>query len=143
MKFIVKAIRQRLWNLLAKMYPIYLNKIYGMKIAKSAIISYRAKLDKSINPEGIHVGDYSWILANAVVLAHDHSRGLNKDTHVGKYCIIGINSIIMPGIKIGDHVVVGAGSVVTKDVPAHCIVAGNPAKVIENGISINEKGQIV
>lgn len=114
-----------------------------MKIAKSAIISYKAKLDKSINPEGIHIGDYSWVLANAVIFAHDHCRDLKQDVYIGKYCVIGINSIIMPGVKISDHVVVGAGSVVTKDISAHCIVAGNPAKVIKKGININEQGQIV
>ena len=114
-----------------------------MKIAKSAIISYRAKLDKSINPEGIHIGDYSWVLANAVIATHDHCRNLKQDVYIGKYCIIGINSIIMPGIKISDHVVVGAGAVVTKDIPAHCIVAGNPSKIIKRGISINKQGQII
>lgn len=140
---ILTSIRQRLWSIIAGLYPLYLNKVYGMKIEKSTVISYKAKLDKSVNPGGIYIGEYSWILANAIILAHDHCRGLKLDTNIGKYCVIGINSIVMPGVTIGDHVVVGAGSVVTKDVPAHCIVAGNPARVIQSGISINEKGMIV
>lgn len=41
------------------------------------------------------------------------------------------NVTIVPGVKIGDRAVVGAGSVVTKDVPVGCLVAGNPAKVIK------------
>lgn len=114
-----------------------------MKIAKNAVISYKAKLDKSINPGGIHIGEYTWVLANAVILAHDWCRGLKPDTFIGHHCVIGINAIIMPGIKIGDHVVVGSGSVVTKDVQDHCIVAGNPARVISEGINISDKGQFV
>ncbi len=43
---------------------------------------------------------------------------------------IGANATILPGITIGKNSIVGAGSVVTKDVPPNCVVAGNPAKVI-------------
>ena len=47
----------------------------------------------------------------------------------------------MPGVKIGNQVIVGAGSVVTKDVPSNCIVAGNPAKIIKTGIIMNERAE--
>ena len=49
---------------------------------------------------------------------------------VGEEAFIGIRSIIMPGVRIGKHSVVGAGSVVTRDVPDYTVVAGVPAKVI-------------
>ena len=49
----------------------------------------------------------------------------------------------MPGVVIGSNVVVGACSVVTKDIPSGSIVAGNPAKIIKSGIVVNDKGQIV
>ena len=52
--------------------------------------------------------------------------------HVGDDVWIGGNSVILPGITIGNNSVVGAGSVVTKDVPDDVVVAGNPAKVIKN-----------
>lgn len=52
--------------------------------------------------------------------------------HVGDDVWIGGNSVILPGITIGNNSVVGAGSVVTKDVPEDVVVAGNPAKVIKN-----------
>lgn len=139
----LKKIRQDIWRFLSKLYPNWLRKVYGMKIAKTAIISYKANFDKSINPKGIHIGEHTWVLANAVILAHDHTRGLITDTYIGNYCVIGINAIIMPGVKIGDHVIVGSGSVVTKNVESHCIVAGNPAKVIREGISLNNRGQII
>lgn len=44
---------------------------------------------------------------------------------------IGANTIIMSGVTVGKHAVVGAGSIVTKDIPPHTVVAGNPAKVIK------------
>lgn len=135
--------RKTLWNFITSIYPIYLRKVYKMKIGKNTIISYKAKLDKSINPTGINIGNNTWILANALILAHDHSRKLRADTFIGNNCIIGVNSIILPGIKIGNHVVVGAGAVVTKDIPDNCIVVGNPAKIIKEGIQLNDKGQIL
>ena len=49
----------------------------------------------------------------------------------------------MPGVTIGDHCVVAACAVVTKDVPSHTIVAGNPARVIKTGIKVTDRGQIV
>ena len=55
---------------------------------------------------------------------------------------IGINSTILPGVRIGYGAIVGAGSVVTKDVPPMTVVAGNPAKFIkkiETGKGINDK----
>ena len=51
--------------------------------------------------------------------------------------------MIMPGVTIGNHVYVGGGSVVTKSVPDHCIVAGNPARIIRTGTVISDEGQIV
>ena len=53
-----------------------------------------------------------------------------KGTTIGNHVSIGTNSTILP-VTICDHVVIGAGSVVTKDVPAHATVAGNPARVLE------------
>lgn len=48
----------------------------------------------------------------------------------------------MPGVRIGDEVVVGAGSVVTKDIPSNTAVAGNPARVLKEGIHVS-KGKII
>lgn len=112
-----------------------------MDIGKNCRISWKAHLDKSINPKGIHIGDNTWVLNGAMILAHDHCRGLKTDTNVGNDCVVGIRAIIMPGVKIGNQVVVGGGSVVTKNVPANCVVVGNPAKVIKEGISV-VNGQI-
>lgn len=52
------------------------------------------------------------------------------DTIIGNDVWIGRESVIMPGVKIGDGAIIGAYSIITKDIPAYCIVGGNPAKVI-------------
>ena len=49
---------------------------------------------------------------------------------IGNGVWIGAHSVLNPGVSIGDHSVIGAGSVVTKDIPANCVAAGNPCKVI-------------
>jgi len=54
-----------------------------------------------------------------------------QDVDIGDYTWIGHNVIILPGTHIGKHSIIGAGSVVTRDVPDYAIVAGNPAKVIK------------
>lgn len=135
--------RKLLWNIVAGFYPFFLRKFYGMHIGKNVVISYKARLDKSINPRGVYVGDNTWILANSLILAHDHLRGLKTKTAIGRNCVIGVDSIILPGVKVGNHVVVGAGSVVTKDVESNVIVAGNPAKVIKRNIVLSNKGQLL
>jgi acetyltransferase-like isoleucine patch superfamily enzyme len=51
--------------------------------------------------------------------------------HIGDGAFIGIGAIIMPGVSVGRHAVVGAGAVVTDDVPDFCVAAGNPARIIK------------
>lgn len=120
-------------------YVKYLNWFWGMKIGEGARISFKAKLDKT-NPKGIFIGNYSYVAFGVVILSHDMSRNLRTETYIGQKCFIGGNSIIMPGVKIGDSCIVGAGSVVTKDVPNNCIVAGNPAKIIKTNINTKNLG---
>jgi maltose O-acetyltransferase len=66
--------------------------------------------------------------------AAQRKTGLEKGVAViiGNSVWVGGGAIILPGVSIGDGAVVAAGAVVTKDVPAYVVVAGNPAKVIKN-----------
>ena len=125
-------LRVTLWTLLTNAYPTFLRKIYKMDLGKGVRIAHKAHLDKSVNPTGVHIGDRTWILNGAFVMAHDHCRSLKIDTYIGQDCVIGVNAIVMPGVKIGNEVVIGSGSVVTKDIPNNCIAVGNPAKVIKS-----------
>lgn len=59
----------------------------------------------------------------------------NAPVHIGRNCWLGAGVIIVPGITVGDNVVIGAGSIVTKDIPSNVLDAGNPCKVLRE---INE-----
>lgn len=138
----MSSIKTALWGKVTGLYPAYLRKRFGMHLGEGVKIAMKAHLDKNVNPRGIYIGDRTWVLNGAFVMAHDYCRSIKADTRIGHDCVIGINSVIMPGITIGDEVVVGAGSIVTKDIPSNCIVAGNPAKVLKTGIHVS-KGKIV
>ena len=96
-----------LWTILTEAYPCYLRWRYKMDIGKNCHISWKAHLDKSVNPKGIHIGDNTWILNGAMILAHDHCRGLKADTYIGSDCVIGVYSIVMSGLNIGNQVIIG------------------------------------
>ncbi len=130
------SLRSKLWTILTNAYPEFLRRWYKMDLGKGVRIAYKAHLDKSINPKGIHIGDRSWILNGAFVMAHDHCRALRTDTYIGHDCVVGINAIIMPGVHIGDEVVIGSGAIVTKDIPSNSIAVGNPAKIIKTNIHV-------
>ena len=55
----------------------------------------------------------------------------NKPVHIGKNCWLGAGVIVVPGVSIGDDTVIGAGSVVTKDIPSGVVAVGNPCRVIK------------
>ena len=85
----------------------------------------------------IYIGKGTCIAANVGIITANHDlhdltkAAPGKDVRLGEKCWIGMNSTILPGVTLGDHTIVGAGSVVTKSFPeGHCVIAGNPAKII-------------
>ena len=87
----------------------------------------------------IYVGDHTLFAPNVTVATAAHpilpelrekSYQYNAPVHIGKNCWIGTGAIILPGVTIGDNVVVGAGSVVTKDLPSNVVAVGNPCRVL-------------
>lgn len=70
-----------------------------------------------------------WVLRNNGKLKNADKFGKVK---IGNNVHIGLNSIIMPGVTIGDNVIIGCGAVVTKDIPSNSVAVGVPAKVIES-----------
>lgn len=96
----------------------------------------------------IYVGDYTMFAPSVIVSTAGHPilpklretvYQYNMPVHIGKNCWIGAGAIILPGVTIGDQVVVGAGSVVTKDLPSNVVAVGNPCQVIRE---INEHDRV-
>ena len=87
----------------------------------------------------IYVGDKVMFGPNVTIATANHpidaslrGKGLqyNKDVYIGENTWIGANVVIVPGIRIGKNVVIGAGSVVTKDIPDDVVAVGNPCRVL-------------
>lgn len=87
----------------------------------------------------IYIGDCTMIGPNVTIATAGHpiepglrSRGLqyNMPVHIGKNCWLGAGVIVMPGVTIGDNTVIGAGSIVTRDIPANVVAVGNPCRVM-------------
>ncbi len=87
----------------------------------------------------IYVGDNVMFGPNVVIATAGHpilpelrEQGLqyNAAVHIGKNCWIGAGALAMPGVTIGEGSVIGAGSVVTKDIPANVVAVGNPCRVM-------------
>lgn len=96
----------------------------------------------------IFIGDYTMIGPNVVIATGGHpilpslrqeGYQYNAPVHIGKNCWLGAGVIVVPGVTIGDNTVVGAGSVVTKDLPGNVVAAGNPCRVLR---PINEHDEI-
>ena len=130
-------------------------RLKGYDIDPTTVLERNISLDK-LYPAGIHIGKNCLIGAGTVILSHDHCRrgGQNfdsqdvtnpllLDTYIGDRCFIATRSLILPGVRIGNECIVGAGSVVTKDVPDHSIAAGNPAKVVRTGIRMSERATLL
>ena len=103
-------------------------RIWGMDIHPSAMIEPTALIDRTW-PRGIHIGPETLVGEEAVVLAHDMTRGVYMDTRIGARCVLGPRSIILPGVTIGDDCLVMPGAMVTKSMPPGSLAVGNPAEI--------------
>lgn len=123
--------------------PLYANHAGGhVHFGKGIYCNFGLTL---VDDTHIYVGDHTMFGPNVVVATAGHpilpelrQRGYqyNFPVRIGKNCWIGAGVLIMPGITIGDHVVLGAGSVVTRDIPSRVVAAGNPCRVLRE---VNER----
>lgn len=116
-----------------------------VEIQKNAFIGKNCKISThTFICEGVHIEDNVFIGHNVTFINDKYPRSVNQDgsmqteedwkvveTYIKKGASVGSSATILCGVTVGENAIVGAGSVVTKDVPAGAIVAGVPAKIIK------------
>lgn len=125
----------------SKSYIKFLRK-KGVRIGQNVTFhNPRTTVIDVTQPSLIEIGNNVEITNNVTILCHDYAwsvfkqlhgeiMGSNKKVVIGNNVFIGVNTVILRGISIGDNCVIGAGSIVTKDIPNNTVAVGNPAKVI-------------
>lgn len=87
----------------------------------------------------IYIGSHTMIGPGVIIATAGHpilpslrekEYQYNAPVHIGRNCWLGAGVIILPGCSVGDNTVIGAGSVVTKDIPSDCVAVGNPCRVM-------------
>ena len=116
-----------------------------VEIQKNASVGKNCKISShTFICEGVHIEDNVFVGHNVTFINDKHPRSINVDgnmqteadwkveeTFIKKGASIGSSATILCGVTVGENSIVGAGAVVTKDVPPNTIVAGVPAKVIK------------
>lgn len=105
-------------------------------VGKNVYFNFNVTL---VDDTHIYVGDYTKFGPNVVIATAGHpilpslreqAYQYNMPVKIGKCVWLGAGVIVLPGVEIGDNCVIGAGSVVTKNIPANSVAVGNPCKVI-------------
>ena len=115
-------------------YPAYLRK-QGVRIGKNSSILYPSYVDGRL-PYLLEIGDDVVISLYVTILTHDAASAWAGDlvkvgrVRINDHVFIGANTTVMCNVAIGPNAIVGAGSVISRDVPPDSVVAGNPAKLV-------------
>jgi maltose O-acetyltransferase len=133
--------------------PFYCDYGYNLKLGKNFYANHNLVV---LDCAPVTIGDNVFIGPNVVISTAGHpvdvhvrNSGLEfaKPIVIGNNVWIGATVTIVPGVEIGDNVTIGAGSVVTKSLPANCVAVGNPCRVLKTlvpdtlPIGDNEAGQ--
>lgn len=135
------------WPILQPIAPrkarAFLLRRIGCHVGKNVFIGEYVRMD-IWHADLIYIDDYAHVTSGCRILCHqrdltgycvgDNAADLKYRTgevHIGKGVMLGMETMVMPGVTIGDGAIVGARSVVTKDIPPYTIAVGNPAKVIK------------
>ena len=141
-----RSVFHRLLHSAARYLPMFpswrvsIHRLRGVRIGKSVFIGSDVFIDNTF-PDSIMIEDYVTIISRSFIIGHSFvplhfeqvfgRQGPSKQgVCLKKGCYIGAQSVVLPGVTVGECAVVGAGSVVTGDVAAFSIVAGAPAREI-------------
>lgn len=125
-----------------KLRPFLLRRL-GAKVGKDVFVGDHVLVDEN-HANLITVDDHAHITGKTILLCHKRDLGdycvgddyaklpyQYGEIHLCRGCSTGTGTLIMPGVTIGEGAIVGAGSLVTKDIPAWTIAVGRPAKVVK------------
>jgi acetyltransferase-like isoleucine patch superfamily enzyme len=142
MNRIIKLFTVPIWMVIAKMYPEKYARKIGVKFGENLKIYGSSYSMFGTEPWLINIGCDVHITLDVKFVCHDggtlifrkHTPDLEitKPINIGNNVYIGVRTLILPGVTIGDNCIIGAGSIITKDIPANSVAAGVPAKVIKN-----------
>lgn len=125
--------------------PLHANWGKHTHLGKSVYANFNLTL---VDDTHIYIGDYVMIGPNVTLATAGHPIApeyrekvaqFNIPVHIGRNVWIGANTVVLPGVTIGENSVIGAGSIVTKDIPSNVVAVGNPCRVLR---AINERDRV-
>ena len=116
--------------------PFYCDYGFNIEVGRNFFANYNCTI---IDVAKVKIGDYCFMAPNVAIYTAGHpvypdtrnsAFEYGKEVIIGDNVWLGGNTVVCPGVHIGNNVVIGAGSVVTKDIPDWSVAAGNPCRVI-------------
>jgi len=121
------------WFAPASFLRVFFHRLRGVKIGRGVEIGYIVIIDH-IFPQYVKIGNDVTISAGVKILAHDDAYGrkrVPKHVNIRQGVFVGVNTVIMPGITISKNSIIGAQSLVNKDIPSQIVAGGVPVKFIK------------
>jgi acetyltransferase-like isoleucine patch superfamily enzyme len=139
----LKSLNRLLWlrTMIIRARNVWLWVVVGVRINPSVNLSLSSKLSPGARGS-IAVGRDTLIAFKTYIYSLDPLSGKDMPVSIGDRCFIGGGSVITPGVTVGDECIVGAGAVVFEDVPARCMVGGNPARILRREIEVVRYGRL-
>jgi len=127
-----------MWNLHSPAERIEELRRLGVNVGSGVFIDYGVWVDGG-NPQGVTIEDNACICYNTTIIAHDSSLSvitnfptICKKTKICKNVYLGTGCTILAGVTVGENSIIGASSVVTKDIPPNSVAYGSPCKVVKS-----------